>query len=611
MFSKRNMSNLKFDNSALRILPVDPIKENYVREVPSACFSRVSPTPVENPRLVAFSEDALKLLELDLEEVKKPEFAEYMSGNKNPPGSDPSAHCYCGHQFGNFAGQLGDGRAISLGEVVNSKGERWEIQLKGAGKTPYSRDADGRAVLRSSIREFLCSEALFYLGIPTTRAGTLVISDSLALRDPQYSGHVIQEKCCIVTRIAPSFMRFGSFEIFKDVDPLTRRRGPSVGDTKLKKKMLDYIIEYHFPEIHNSNVDEETKYTMFYTEVVKRTAILVAEWQAVGFCHGVLNTDNLSILGLTIDYGPFGFMDAFNPDHICNGSDHDGRYSYKNQPKICKWNLEKFAEALSDLLPLSKSAKELEKYDEIYSSHYYSKMRKKLGLQKNFGQEDKDIIDSFMNTMKVTGADFTNSFRGLNKIHVPTHDDDDCGIESFLQYILHQVCSAQVMAKMHAPIVSKRELEMLITLVEREPSLLYVLGKSPEFVQQQIQQYEKFEKMKEITQEQKAESDKRHWVEWLYKYKQRLFKELDDSTHIPELNKNRKSLMNRNNPKFVLRNYTAQNCIEKAEKGDFEETKKVLELLKDPFQEGTPQQSCEYTKLPPSWAQDLCVTCSS
>lgn len=214
-----------------------------------------------------------------------------------------------------------------LGEVVNKKGERWELQFKGSGLTPYSRTADGRKVLRSSLREFLCSEAMFRLGIPTTRAGTCVTSSDTVERDIFYDGHPRQEKCTVITRIARSFIRFGSFEIFKTVDPMSGRRGPSVGRIDIMKQMLEYVIETFYPEIHEGHTNLSDRCEAFYREITRRTAHLVAHWQCVGFCHGVLNTDNMSIIGDTIDYGPFGFLDRYDPDFICNSSDDNGRYT--------------------------------------------------------------------------------------------------------------------------------------------------------------------------------------------------------------------------------------------------------------------------------------------
>lgn len=227
---------------------------------------------------------------------------------------------------GEFAGQLGDGAAIYLGEIINSKNEHWELQLKGAGKTPYSRDADGRKVLRSSLREFLCSEAMHNLGIPTTRAMTCIVGDDKVERDMFYNGNPKMESCSVISRLAQSFIRFGSFEIFKPLDRNSYRSGPSVGRHDILTNMTDYIIKSYFPSINDKEVSQCEKYKLFYKNVVINTAKLTAKWQAVGFVHGVLNTDNMSILGLTIDYGPFGFMDRFDFDHIPNTSDTNGRY---------------------------------------------------------------------------------------------------------------------------------------------------------------------------------------------------------------------------------------------------------------------------------------------
>ncbi|CAG2181014.1 unnamed protein product, partial [Oppiella nova] len=346
----RTLETLEFDNKALRRLPLDAIEDNYVRSVSNACFSRVRPTPLSNPRLVSYSKSALKLIDISEEEVVSEDFVQYMTGNKLMSGSEPASHCYCGHQFGTFAGQLGDGAVIYLGEVVTSCGDRWEIQLKGAGRTPYSREADGRKVLRSSVREFLCSEAMHGLGGATTRAATCVISDDKVVRDMFYKGEPTLEYCSVISRLAPTFLRFGSFEIFKTVDPMTGRRGPSVGRNDILLSLIEYTIETFFPEIHNQmNISNVEKYKMFYKQVVNKTAQMVAFWQTIGFCHGVLNTDNMSIIGLTLDYGPFGFMDRFDWDHVCNTSDEGGRYSYAKQPEICKWNLFKFAEALQPI----------------------------------------------------------------------------------------------------------------------------------------------------------------------------------------------------------------------------------------------------------------------
>jgi uncharacterized protein YdiU (UPF0061 family) len=379
---KQKLTELEFVNTAVNTFELDKNPENKPKQVVGLVYSQVKPTPRENPRLVCLSEPALRLLDLNKKSVEKdPKSPLYFSGNEILPGSIPIAHNYCGHQFGSFAGQLGDGRAITLGDIKNKAGELWELQLKGSGVTPYSRFADGKAVLRSSVREFLCSEALWALGIPTTRAASLVVTDSLAERDPYYSGDKIMEKCAIVMRLAPSLWRFGSFEIFKPLDKFTNSKGPSHGLEKtLMPKMLDFVLNNYYTDISQSIKDRNEAYVEMYKEIVRRTAQLVAFWQCYGFCHGVLNTDNMSILGLTIDFGPFGWMDYFDEDFICNHSDEHGRYSYKNQPEICKWNLIKLAEAISPIVDEKKTQSYLdENYDIIYKDKYYSVMRKKIG----------------------------------------------------------------------------------------------------------------------------------------------------------------------------------------------------------------------------------------
>ena len=304
------LESLRFDNSYARL--------------PDAHYARVCPTPVPDPYLVAYSRDALSLLDLDEREVHRPQLIETLAGNCLLPGMDAIAALYAGHQFGHYVPQLGDGRAILLGEVVNRAGERWEIQLKGAGRTPFSRGGDGRAVLRSSIREFLCSEAMHALGIPTTRALAIVGSDHPVYREDE-------ETAALVTRLAPSFVRFGSFEVFyyrNQIDALRR--------------LADYVIARDYPEL----AALADPYPAFLREVALRTAELMAQWQAVGFSHGVMNTDNMSILGLTLDYGPFGFLDAFDPGFVCNHSDTHGRYAYDQQPDVAAWNLTRLAQAL-------------------------------------------------------------------------------------------------------------------------------------------------------------------------------------------------------------------------------------------------------------------------
>ncbi|MCW5872891.1 MAG: YdiU family protein, partial [Candidatus Eremiobacteraeota bacterium] len=317
-----------FDDLWVRSLPGEQEVRPGSRQVHGQCYSRVTPTPVHRPRLLAWSSEAAELLDWE----QTPEMAEVLGGNRVLPGMKPYAACYGGHQFGHWAGQLGDGRALTLGEVLNRRGERWEVQLKGAGPTPYSRRADGRAVLRSSVREFLCSEAMFHLGIPTTRALALVGTGEGVMRDMFYDGHPAEEPGAVVTRLAPTFVRFGNFEIFA-----------SRGETEVLRQLTEFVMAHHYPEC-------KSDIYAFYDEVCRRTARLMAHWMRVGFVHGVMNTDNLSILGWTIDYGPYGWLDPYQLDFTPNTTDRNLRYCYGQQPRIGQWNLARLAEALLPLV---------------------------------------------------------------------------------------------------------------------------------------------------------------------------------------------------------------------------------------------------------------------
>ncbi|CAF1531795.1 unnamed protein product [Adineta ricciae] len=581
------MEGIKFDNLALRTLPIDPVEANYVRSVSGACFSKVKPTPVKNPKLVAYSADALKLIDVGEDALKEEkQLAQVFSGNVLLPGMDPAAHCYCGHQFGYFSGQLGDGATMYLGEVINKNNERWELQFKGAGKTPYSRTADGRKVLRSSIREFLCSEAMYYLGIPTTRAGTCVTSDDYVIRDIFYDGNAKQERCTIITRIAQTFIRFGSFEIFKTLDPMTGRRGPSLGRNDILKTLLDYVVATFYPEIESKyGSDDENKYAAFFEEVVKRTASLVAQWQCVGWCHGVLNTDNMSIVGVTIDYGPYGFMDRYDPGFICNGSDDSGRYSYKQQPPICKWNCGKLAEAIAPFLPIQRSREILTKFDEEYERVYMNKMRQKFGLIRKQLETDKELFNTFLNTMESTGADFTNSFRALSLIHLPNTKDFDQSVQLFISTILDQCCDAEEWKFVNKSSIDERTYELLKSLAGTNRALLSQFGFSPELLENENLKREKAKELANMTNESKRKDDEKAWRKFLDMYIERLKKELDEDD-IEKLNSERIKIMKQNNPRMVLRNYLAQRAIEQAEQGDYSEVHKLFEELKHPYTGG-------------------------
>lgn len=305
-----DLCDLAFDDHVVRSLPADPSTVNRPRQVRDACYSVVEPTPVRAPRLLAWSDEMGNLLGISRPATVTSPAVEVLAGNRLLPGMRPFATCYGGHQFGQWAGQLGDGRAISLAEVVSRTGQRWELQLKGAGPTPYSRCADGRAVLRSSLREFLCSEAMHHLGIPTTRALSLVTTGEPVLRDMFYDGHPQDEPGAIVCRVAPSFVRLGNFELFA-----------SRSEVETLRRLADYVMATHFPEL---GLPSPASYAAWFAEVCRRTAILMAHWMRVGFVHGVMNTDNLSILGLTIDYGPYGWLEPYDPSWTPNTTDAGG-----------------------------------------------------------------------------------------------------------------------------------------------------------------------------------------------------------------------------------------------------------------------------------------------
>uniref|UniRef100_K7EE50 Selenoprotein O n=2 Tax=Ornithorhynchus anatinus TaxID=9258 RepID=K7EE50_ORNAN len=504
-----------------------------------------------------------------------------------------------------------------LGEVRGPGGRRWELQLKGAGPTPFSRHADGRKVLRSSIREFLCSEAMFHLGIPTTRAGTCVTSESAVIRDVHYDGNPKYEKCAVVLRIASTFLRFGSFEIFKPRDEHTGRQGPSVGRNDIRIRMLDYVIGTFYPEIEEANADDTVRRNAaFFREVTRRTARTVAEWQCVGFCHGVLNTDNMSIVGLTIDYGPFGFMDRYDPDHVCNGSDEVGRYAYSRQPAVCKWNLRKLAEALAPELPLELGMAIVdEEFEAQFDRHYLYKMRKKLGLIHLELEEDAKLVSDLLETMRLTGADFTNAFRLLSSFSV-TADPGEEG--DLLDRIGEQCASLEEMKVAFKPQMDPRQLSMMLMLEQSNPQLFTLIG-TRSSLDKELERVEQQSRLQTITPAELLEGSKALWEQWLEKYRARLQKEVESVGGAESWAEQRVKTMNSNNPKFILRNYIAQNAIEDAENGDFREVRKVAKLLEHPYREeegpddgeGTADRSVRglaYGGKPPHWAAQLCVT---
>jgi len=398
------LATLRFDNRFTRLLPADPLLENRRRQVHKSCYSRVLPAQVAAPRLVAYSREAAALLDLSDMACRSATFAQVFAGNLQLPGMDPHAACYGGHQFGNWAGQLGDGRAINLGEVVNRRGEYWTLQLKGAGPTPYSRTADGLAVLRSSLREFLCSEAMFHLGVPTTRALSLILTGETVERDMFYDGHPREEPGAIVCRLAPSFIRFGNFEL------LAAR-----GEISLLQQLADFTIRTGFPHLGEPAPEV---YLRWFTEICRSTAELMVHWLRVGFVHGVMNTDNMSIHGLTIDYGPYGWLEDYDPTWTPNTTDRSGRrYCYGRQAQIAHWNLAQLANALypliGDTAPLEHALRD---YTTHFDQQWQQMMANKLGLVAYEPALDRELIEELLRLLSEVETDMTLFFRGLAQV---------------------------------------------------------------------------------------------------------------------------------------------------------------------------------------------------
>jgi uncharacterized protein YdiU (UPF0061 family) len=520
------MLTFNFDNRFVNELPGDPEEGPRRRQVHGACWSRVQPTAVAAPRLLAWSPEVAALLDLDAESVASPEFAEVFTGNRLLPGMQAYAACYGGHQFGNWAGQLGDGRAITLGEVVNRAGQRWELQLKGAGPTPYSRRADGRAVLRSSIREFLCSEAMRHLGVPTTRALSLTATGEPVLRDMFYDGNPRHEPGAVVCRVAPSFIRFGNFEI-----PSSRR------DHELLERLADFTIARDFPDI--SGDDPTERRARWFATVCERTARMVAHWMRVGFVHGVMNTDNMSILGLTIDYGPYGWVDNYDPDWTPNTTDEENRrYRFGQQAQIAHWNLSCLAEALVPLFPTAEPLQAgLERFIEVYTGDTSRMTAAKFGLSA-LRDDDGELIAEAFGLLRLAEVDMTLFFRALAWIDPA--------------------------APTLAPL---RDAFYREDLMRRHETALQ---------------------------------------SWLERYAARARADAEPTDV-------RQSRMNAVNPRYVLRNYLAQEAINLAEQGDLSRVRELLDVMRRPYDEQP--EYARYAAKRPDWArhQPGCsmLSCSS
>jgi len=517
--------SLRFDNRFLRDLPGDDETGPRVREVRGALWSSVMPTPVAAPRLLAYSPELATQLGLGQDLLDSPDFPRVFGGNALYDGMQPWAANYGGHQFGHWAGQLGDGRAISLGQLVAPDGRSWELQLKGAGRTPYSRGADGRAVLRSSIREFLCSEAMHHLGVPTTRALSLVETGDPVVRDMFYDGHPEAEPGAVVCRVAPSFLRFGSFEL-----PASR------GDVALLRHLADACIARDFPELAEAGAD---RYGAWFAQVCERTAVLVAHWMRVGFVHGVMNTDNLSILGLTIDYGPYGWVDDYDPDWTPNTTDAQGRrYRFGTQPQVAYWNLTRLAQALAPLLedvaPLHAG---LARFQAVHAQCERDDTAAKLGLAA-CGDADLGLMADWLQLLHEGEMDMTLAFRGLIAFD-PLAPDVAVLDDAF-----------------YSP--------------DRRDAVLPALQA------------------------------------WLQAYALRLQADGLDPAQ-------RQQRMRAANPLYVLRNWLAQEAIERAEQGDLGGVHALQEVLRHPYDEQPGR--AHYAGKRPEWARNKAgcsmLSCSS
>ena len=524
------LDDLNFDNRFTAQLRADPIDVNSRRQVMGAAFSRVRPTPVASPTTAIWSAEVADLLGLSVEVCESADFSAVFAGNRVPEGADPFAMCYGGHQFGNWAGQLGDGRAIALGEVTDVSGGHQTLQLKGPGPTPYSRGADGRAVLRSSIREFLCSEAMFHLGVPTTRALSLVVTGDSVVRDMLYDGNPAPEPGAIVCRVAPSFVRFGNFQL-----PAAR------GDIDLLQQLVRYTIQRDFAHLlgQSGEVDQDA-IVRFFQEVCERSVSLVVHWMRVGFVHGVLNTDNMSILGLTIDYGPYGWLENFDPGWTPNTTDAGGkRYRYGAQPQVFHWNLVQLANALVPLLddpaPLQQT---VDRFSDMYADQFRTMMATRLGWGNHRGLADDHLTQALWAVLVSTEIDQVIFFRRLAQVSLAP-DATDEGLLRPLEAAWYQ----------------------------------------PE----------------EITAEVRE-----RLVGWLRSWADRVRSEkTSDAARI--------ATMNRSNPKYVLRNYLAQQVIDAATGGDYGPLREMLEVLRRPYDE-QPGREQLFAKRP-EWARHR-VGCS-
>ena len=430
------LDNLPFENTFVSALPGDASQATTTRQVLGAAYSTVQPSTTSDPRLVAVASDVAELLGIDAPQYESEDFVRVMSGNRVPSGTVPFAMNYGGHQFGHWAGQLGDGRAITIGEMADRDGTLQQIQLKGAGPTPYSRHADGLAVLRSSVREFLCSEAMHHLGVPTTRALSLATTGDRVLRDMFYDGNPEYEAGAVVARVAPSFLRFGSYQLFA-----------SRGDLETLAALGAHTLERHFPHLGEPSPEA---YAQMYREVVDRTVDLVVHWTRVGFVHGVMNTDNMSILGLTIDYGPYGWLEDFDPDWTPNTTDaQHRRYRFGNQPGIAQWNLMQLANALYPLIEEVEPLQEaLDGFVAMFEERHQAMATAKLGLSR-YADGDDDLLRELSALLQLAEADMTLFYRTLSDVDAvqlsqDTGRDDQALVRPLLPTLYRELSADEV-----------------------------------------------------------------------------------------------------------------------------------------------------------------------
>ncbi|KAJ1727474.1 hypothetical protein LPJ61_004548 [Coemansia biformis] len=548
-------------------VPIPEASFRASRPVRGALWSWAAPVSQPNPRLVSVSDAGARLVGLTRSALwDDPQAAAAAwSGSRRLPGSRPWAHCYGGHQFGVWADQLGDGRAVSLGEVVSGAHGRWEVQLKGAGRTPYSRFADGYAVRRSSIREYLAAEHMDALGVPTSRSLSLVFTDRIVQREDEELG-------AVVARLAPSWVRFGSFEL-----PASRREHTAV------QALADYVLGRHFPDIIAEEAQGmaggQNRYARLLRRAVQLTATTVARWQAVGFCHGVMNTDNMSILGLTIDYGPFAFLDAYDPGFVCNHSDPAGRYAFGEQPRVALWNLLRLASPLAPLIERGPCADWsaswagepqkatvtatqgiLNEYSAVFGAEYARVMRRKFGLFNCANDNDLDtVVQPFLDLLSEAGTDYVYAMRTLCDVPQALAGEDG---------------GSKALARL-ADLLSGRSLN---TVCDPEP-----------------------------------------WKHRMHAYLQGVYapRLLEDASGsltaaVAAVVGER---MRRENPRFVLRNWVAQDIIERAEKGDDAWVDRALAVLTThAFADRLPEELAEAEKYAgpvPEWGEGLQCSCSS